>query len=201
MAGSTPRVAVLETGTSNIASVLAALRRVGAEPFLTSDVRDARDTERVMLPGVGAFGAAMRTLRDSGLAEAVAARVREGRPLLAVCLGLQLLCESSEESPGVEGLGVVPGTVRRFSEGVMVPHFGWNRVVPAEGACLLEEGYAYFANSYRLEAIPEGWSGATCEHGGPFVAALERGPVLACQFHPELSGAWGENLLRRWMEA
>ena len=153
-----------------------------------------------MLPGVGAFGAAMQRLVAAGLVDVLAERVRAGRPLLAICLGLQLLCESSAESPGVRGLGVVPGRVTRFDTGLRVPQLGWNFIKPEPACSLLTSGHAYFANSYRLTDTPAGWSAASAEYGGPFVAAFERGSVLACQFHPELSGRWGLQLLRRWLE-
>ena len=200
-AGRNPSVVVIRTGTANTASVLAGLSRAGAEPRLTSRAADIRDAGHVVLPGVGAFAAAMEALTtDDDLADAIRARVEDGRPTLCVCVGLQLLCESSEESPGVTGLGVVAGTARRFSGGVRVPQLGWNEVVPGEGCRLLTAGHAYFANSYRLVAAPAGWSAAMTDHGGPFVAAFERGAVVACQFHPELSGAWGLELLRRWLD-
>jgi imidazole glycerol phosphate synthase glutamine amidotransferase subunit len=120
---------------------------------------------------------------------------------LAICLGLQILAEESEENPGVRGLGVLPATVTRFADGLRVPQLGWNRVAAGDGARLLEDGAAYFANSFKLDNVPPGWTGATADHGGEFVAALERGPVLACQFHPELSGHWGQTLIERWLAA
>lgn len=195
------KVAVVRTGTANLASVLAGLQRAGAEPFVTEDAGVVASERRVVLPGVGAFGAAMGALRASGLADALVARVERAEPLLCVCLGLQMLAVSSEETPGVAGLGVVPGTVTRFRGDVRIPQLGWNAITPTPGARLLQAGHVYFANSYKLDAVPAGWEGATSDHGGPFVAALERGPVLACQFHPELSGAFGQALLSRWLEA
>ncbi|MFO7768475.1 MAG: imidazole glycerol phosphate synthase subunit HisH [bacterium] len=192
--------AVVRTGTANLASVLAGLRRAGADPFVAREPGDLERAGRIVLPGVGAFGAAMQTLEESGMRESVRRWFAEGRPALAVCLGLQLLGSGSEESPGVEGLGVVPPEAGRFEEGVRVPQLGWNRVEPSGECRLLEGGYAYFANSYRLETAPVGWKPAWSDHGGPFIAALERGPVLACQFHPELSGAWGQALLVRWLD-
>lgn len=192
------RVLVVRTGLANLASVLAGLRRAGAEAEVTHAPEAVLRADRVVLPGVGALGAAMETLRREGLDSALYQRIAEGRPTLCVCLGLQLLLEGSEESPGVPGLGVVPGHARRFA-GVRVPQMGWNAVAPEDGCRLLAPGHAYFANSFRLVDPPPGWAVATAEHGGPFVAAMERGPVLACQFHPELSGAWGLDLLRRWV--
>jgi imidazole glycerol phosphate synthase glutamine amidotransferase subunit len=192
---------VVRTGTANLASVLAGLRRAGAEPRFAESARDVAEARRVVLPGVGAFAAAMRQLETDGLVEALATRITAGRPTLAVCLGLQLLCEESDESPGARGLGVLPIRVGKYSDAVRVPQLGWNEVTPSEGCRLLEPGFAYFANSYRLAETPLGWSAALSEHDGPFVAAIEQGPVLACQFHPELSGGWGLCLLRRWMES
>jgi imidazole glycerol phosphate synthase glutamine amidotransferase subunit len=140
----------------------------------------------------------MAGLREAGLDQAIAARVRAGAPTFAMCVGLQVLFEASDESPDQEGLGVLPGRVGRFPEGVRVPQFGWNRIEPEPGCRYLEPGFAYFANSYRVQAAP-GCKVARAEHGETFVAALEQGHVVACQFHPELSGAFGHALLARWL--
>ncbi|MBN1241695.1 MAG: imidazole glycerol phosphate synthase subunit HisH [Spirochaetales bacterium] len=205
--GSTP-VVVARTGVANLASVRAAFARLGRETAPTSDPEAFARAPLAVLPGVGAFGPAMETLRATGLDEAVRRRLARGLPTLAICLGFQLLLEGSEEAPGLAGLGLVPGVARRFGEGVRIPQLGWNRVAPEadDGSALVEEGWACFANSYRLDscdaalARAAGWRPALAEYGGAFVAALERGTALACQFHPELSGAWGAALLRRWLE-
>jgi imidazole glycerol phosphate synthase glutamine amidotransferase subunit len=196
-----PEVVVVPTGTANLASVLVGLERAGASPRVSRDPREVSEAERVVLPGVGTLAAAAEQIRRAELEQPLADRVRRRRPLLAICLGLQLLCDESEESPGFEGLGVVPGRVTRFPGGVRVPQLGWNRIEPDPGCELLEAGYVYFANSYRLERAPEGFAAATSDYGGPFVAALEQGPVLACQFHPELSGELGLRLIERWLAA
>ena len=192
-------VTVIATGTANIASVIAGLRRGGVDPQITSDAAQVAAADRVVLPGVGSFGAAMSNLDHSGVGTVLAQRVEEGRPTLAVCVGLQLLCASSEESLGVAGLGVIRDEVTRFDDGVRVPQIGWNRVEPEPDTRYLKPGWAYFAHSYRLASIPDGWSGATATYGDRFVAGLERGAVLACQFHPELSGSWGAEVLSRWL--
>ena len=197
--GAPRRPVIVATGVANTASVQAALRRLGAEPVLSQDPEAVRTADQLVLPGVGAFGAAMQTLRERGLEEALRERLLSGRPTLTICLGLQLLCKASEESPGAVGIGLIDASLGRFGAGLRVPQMGWNRVEPTPGARLLTSGSAYFANSYRLAALPPGWEGATSDHGGPFVAALERGALLACQFHPELSGAWGQALLGRWL--
>lgn len=193
------RVGIVPTGVANVASVAAALRRVGAEPYGLATAGEVERAEFLVLPGVGAFGAAVTELDGRGLRAALVARITSGQRTLCICLGMQLLAEASEESPGARGLGVLPGTLRRFPAGVRVPHFGWNDVQANPRAVLCGNGRAYFANSYRLDIVPAGWLGATAEHGGGFVAALERGGVLACQFHPELSGAYGRGLLRTWL--
>lgn len=197
---STRPVLVVRTGSANIASVQAGLRRAGGEPELTEDPRAVIEAEHVVLPGVGALGQTKSRLDALGLSEALATRAESGRPLLAVCLGLQLLLEESEESPGVPGLGVVSGAATRFSDAVRVPQLGWNRVEAPEGALYLESGDYYFANSFRLGSEPEGCVAARADHGGWFTAAFERGALLACQFHPELSGGAGGRVLRRWLE-
>jgi imidazole glycerol-phosphate synthase subunit HisH len=193
-------VVVLPTGTANLASVLAAFSRLGASTRIAEDAAMVADAERVVLPGVGTFGAALAGLREAGLAEAIATRVRSGAATLAMCVGLQVLFEASDESPGIEGLALIPGRVGRFPETVRVPQFGWNRIEPADDCRFLAPGYAYFANSYRVEGAA-GCRIATAEHGGRFVAGLERDHVVACQFHPELSGAYGHALIARWLEA
>jgi imidazole glycerol phosphate synthase glutamine amidotransferase subunit len=197
---SNAEVIVVPTGTANLASVRAALMRLGARPRLAEDAAMIEDAGYVVLPGVGSFGATMAGLREAGLEDALAARVGAGRATLAMCVGLQVLFETSDESPDAVGLGAIPGRVGRFPDVVRVPQFGWNRVVPEPGCRFVEPGYAYFANSYRVLEAP-GCRVATAEHGGRFVAALERDRVLACQFHPELSGAYGHELIARWLNA
>jgi imidazole glycerol-phosphate synthase subunit HisH len=192
-------VLIVPTGTANLASVQAAFRRLGASPRVDEDPATILAASHVMLPGVGAFGAAMARLNRSGADRALVSRIAEDLPTIAICVGHQLLFETSDESPATAGLGVIPGHIGRFPEDVRVPQFGWNEVVPEPGCRLLARGHAYFANSYRATAAP-GWKIATAEHGGPFVAAMERGRVLGTQFHPELSGAYGHALLARWLE-
>ena len=194
-----PEVVIVRTGSANIASVSAAMTRLGTAPRITDEPDVVRGAAIAVLPGVGSFGAAMTRLRARGLDEAVRDRVRLDRPLLAICLGMQLLCESSDESPGVDGLGIVPAHVGRFACDERVPQMGWNRIDPSDSCSLLEPGWMYFAHSFRVERVTGGWCGATTDHGGRFVSALERGTLLACQFHPELSAASGLALMRRWM--
>ena len=191
---------VVPTGVANLASILALCERLGRCPRLAAAARDVEVASHVILPGVGAFGAAMETLEAKGFAGALRARIAAGRPTLAVCVGMQVLLEGSEESPGARGLGIVPGRARCL-RGRPLPQLGWNRVAAPEGAGLLDHGWAYFAHSYALDRPPPGWHSATVEYGGRFVAAIERGRCLATQFHPELSSAWGRALVERWLDA
>jgi imidazole glycerol phosphate synthase glutamine amidotransferase subunit len=185
------QVTIIDTGIANTASVTAAFERLGCDVALSHDPGLIEDAPFVVLPGVGNFGAGMRALRSCKLDRVIIDRVENDRPLMGICLGLQLLFDASEESPGIEGLGIINAMVTRFSDDVRTPQHGWNRVGGE---------YAYYSNTYRIETIPEGWDGETSTHGSPFVAYLRRGTTLACQFHPELSGAWGADLMRAWVE-
>jgi imidazole glycerol phosphate synthase glutamine amidotransferase subunit len=192
-------IMIVRTGLANMASVEAAFTRLGQRVVWTKDPQLILRSDRVVLPGVGAFGPAMGKMRELNLVEPLRERVAQGRPTLAICLGLQMLAAASEESPGAEGLASFEGQLERFPDGLVVPHLGWNRLVATSTCRLLRSGHVYYANSYRLREAPKGWTSATTDYGGSFVGALECGDVLACQFHPELSGAFGAALLERWL--
>jgi imidazole glycerol phosphate synthase glutamine amidotransferase subunit len=201
----TARIVILPTGTANTASVMAGLERAGASPRLAERPQDLESADGVVVPGVGSFKVARLQLEEGGFWEPLRRRVAERRPTLAICLGLQLLAEGSMEDPGGRGLGLIPTQVNRFPAHVRVPHMGWNKVTADPGCRLITDGEAYFANSYCLggeSPLPatqgQEWHLALTDHGGKFIAACESGSVLACQFHPELSGEYGSLLLRRW---
>jgi cyclase len=192
------RVAVIDSGVANLASVLCAFSALGADPFATRNPAEVREATHVVLPGVGRFQAGINALRLAGMDRAISDLHESGKPLLAVCLGMQLLGDGSEESPGVRGLGLFPGRFTRLPSTVRVPHLGWNRVHPGgEGA--FPKGMAAFANSYGLKEAPRGWHAAWTVHGEPFVSGLIQDRTLALQFHPELSGAFGMGLLQHWL--
>jgi imidazole glycerol phosphate synthase glutamine amidotransferase subunit len=210
----TRRVAFAATGVANLASIMAAFRRAGAEPYLAADPEELSDAPFAVVPGVGAFGAAMAALKAAGMDEAIKARIACRASTMGVCAGMQLFFDSSEESPGVAGMGIVPGAFKRFSPSLPVPQLGWNRVWPddpdqAERSSvgdepkvpqgLIRRGWAYFANSYRLTEAPAAYSTSLAEYGETFVAAVEGPGILLCQFHPELSGPWGLALIERWL--
>ncbi|HLZ45797.1 MAG TPA: imidazole glycerol phosphate synthase subunit HisF [Gemmatimonadales bacterium] len=192
-------VVIVDSGVANLASIAGALQRLGATAVISADPAVVREAERLVLPGVGAFGAGMAALRSRGLDAVIPELASRGMPILGICLGMQLLFEGSEESPESRGLGVIAGTCRRLPPNVRIPHLGWNQVSVEPGARFVTDGVAAFANSYALRERPDGWTAAWTTHGVPFVAALERQSVLACQFHPELSGSYGAALLERWL--
>lgn len=193
------RVAVIDSGVANLASVSSALDALHAEAIVTRDPAVIESATHVVLPGVGTLASGMQALRDASLDMIVRETVSQGKPLLAVCLGMQLLGEGSAESPDLDGLGIIPGRFEPLPSTVRVPHLGWNRVDPSPGGSVFSRGEAAFANSYCLTSAPDGWETAWTTHGRRFVSGLARGRTLACQFHPELSGAYGLSLLRRWL--
>ena len=198
-------ISLLDYGAGNVRSVRNAIRKLGYELVDVRSPEDILAAERLVFPGVGAFGAAMRRLYDLGYVEPLRAYLQEGRPFLGICIGLQCLFEGSEESPGVAGLGLIPGQVRRFEAGPLsVPHMGWNglRLVGASSLLGDHDGEKlYFVHSYHAEARPENaeWVAALTDYGTPFVSAVHRGRVAAVQFHPEKSGAAGLRLLQRFL--
>ena len=192
-------IQIVNTGVANIRSLQSAFDRLQQPWSLTVDVDQIESAPHVVLPGVGAFSAATAALDRLALRECLVDRIAADRPMLCICLGMQLLAESSEEAPGSVGLGVFPSPIKRFSDEVKVPQLGWNEVYPTSPGPFAA-GEAYFANSFRLSDCQAGWGVAESEYDGPFVSSIWRGRVLACQFHPELSGAWGQQLLSNWIE-
>ncbi|MEE2962310.1 MAG: imidazole glycerol phosphate synthase subunit HisH [Myxococcota bacterium] len=196
---SVPFVSILRTGLANLASVCAAFERLNVGWKVIEVEEEILDSDYLVLPGVGSFGACMEGLEKRALVSPLRERFSVGKPLLSICLGMQLAGQESEESPGSEGLGVVAGPVIRLPDTYSVPQIGWNKVISSPNHRYIRDGYAYFANSYAFGATVVGWDVATFDYGGEYVAAMERGPQLICQFHPELSGEWGETLLKRWL--
>jgi imidazole glycerol-phosphate synthase subunit HisH len=200
-------IAVLDYGIGNLASAHKALVHLGADARLVTDPDDAAQAAGVVLPGVGAFGRCAQALRSTGLVDAVGAALDAGVPFLGICVGFQLPFEGSEESPGVPGLGVLEGVVRPLPPGVKRPQMQWNQLITrAEGAegtasgllaGVPERAWVYFVHSYAPEMTPD--VVATCDYGGPVVAAAERGPLWGTQFHPEKSGAVGLAMLGNFL--
>jgi glutamine amidotransferase len=197
-------IAVLDYGIGNLRSAEKALQRVGGNARLTDDPAVVDAAAGVVLPGVGAFGRCMEALRESGLEAPARRAIDDGRPFLGICIGMQMLYEWSEEDPEVKGMGVLPGPVRLLPDGVKRPQMQWNRLDPVRAGIPLFDGlpdgaWVYFVHSYAPEAGPEVI--ATCDYGGPVVAAVQRGRLWATQFHPEKSGAAGLRLLANFVAA
>jgi glutamine amidotransferase len=195
------RIAVLDYGIGNLRSAQKALEHVGAEALLTGDPAQIAAAAGVVLPGVGHFGRCMQALRDAGLEDPARAAVDSGRPFLGICIGMQMLYEGSEEAPDVKGLGVLGGQVRLLPDGVKRPQMQWNqlehRATPML-AGLTDPVWMYFVHSYAPE--PSDDVVATCDYGGPVVAAVQRGNLWATQFHPEKSGPAGLAVLANFCE-
>jgi len=199
--GPTPLIAVLDYGIGNLRSAQKALEKAGADAHLTDDPALIATAKGVVLPGVGAFGRCMEALRATGLDHQALAAVESGRPFLGICIGMQLLYEKSEEDPGVPGLGILPGAVRRLPEGVKVPQMQWNTLEVRRPSPLLDglgdAPWMYFVHSFAPDDGSD--TVAVCDYGGPVVAMVERERLWATQFHPEKSGANGLRLLSNFV--
>ncbi len=197
--------AVIDYDAGNIKSVEKALQALGEEAVITRDRELLLCADRVILPGVGAFGDAMGKLNAYGLVEIIHEVIKRGTPFLGICLGLQLLFERSEESNGVPGLGVLKGEVLRIpdGEGLKIPHIGWNSLkFPQRGRLfegIAEDSYVYFVHSYYLKAAEKDVVKATTEYGVLIHASVEKDNIFACQFHPEKSSDVGLKILRNFI--
>jgi imidazole glycerol-phosphate synthase subunit HisH len=197
-----PPVAVLDYGVGNLHSAAKALDRAGADVRVVATVAAAGGAAGLVVPGVGAYGACLTGLASAGGAAAVAGWLEGGRPLLGICVGMQLLFEASEEGPVSDGVGVLPGKIRRLTGKVKIPHIGWDEVTVRPGSRLLaglgDGTRFYFVHSYAPE--PDGDAvAAVCDYGGRFAAAVEYGNLFGTQFHPEKSGAAGLALLANFV--
>jgi imidazole glycerol-phosphate synthase subunit HisH len=196
---------IIDYGSGNLRSVSKALEHLGAPNRISSDPADVASADRVILPGVGAFGACVESVRAGGFVPAIESFVASGRPFLGICVGMQIIAESGDESPGIPGLGMIEGRCPRFSRAAKIPHMGWNTVTRRGAASRLLAGipdgaYFYFVHSYFVradsagEACVVGWS----DYEEPFAAVYERDNVFATQFHPEKSQEWGLKLLQNF---
>lgn len=198
-------IAIIDYDAGNLKSVEKALLSIGEETIVTRKHDEILAADKVILPGVGAFGDAMRKLKEYGLVDTIHEAVDSGKPFLGICLGLQLLFRRSDESDGVEGLSILPGEILRIPDapGIKIPHIGWNSLEVSEGARLFkglgENPYVYFVHSYYLKADDDSIVAATAEYGGTLIhASVQKDNVYACQFHPEKSGSVGMQILKNF---
>ena len=198
-------IAIIDYDAGNIKSVEKALLSMGETPVLTRDPEVILQSDHIILPGVGSFGDAMENLNKFGLIDVIHEAINRKIPFLGICLGLQLLFESSEETPGVAGLGILKGKIVRIPEGsgLKIPHMGWNSLNVRKGAALFKglekEPYVYFVHSYYLKAENPSDVAATADYIVDFHAAVEHENIFATQFHPEKSGEIGLQILRNFV--
>ena len=199
-------IAIIDYDAGNLKSVEKALQSIGEDTIVSRDREEILRADKVILPGVGSFGDAMQKLRDYKLDEVIKEVTESGKPFLGICLGLQLLFERSEETPGVDGLGILKGEILRIPdhEGLKIPHMGWNSVKIKENARIFkdvpQDSYVYFVHSYYLKAGREEDVAATTEYSTLIHAAVEHDNVFACQFHPEKSSEIGLKILKNFVE-
>ena len=199
-------IAIIDYDAGNIKSVEKALHYLGEETTVTRDPQTLLNADKVILPGVGSFGQAMENLHTYGLVPVIHEIVEKKTPFLGICLGLQLLFESSEETPGVEGLGILKGKIVKIppAPGLKIPHMGWNSLTLQNQGRLFkgleEHPYVYFVHSYYLKAEEESIVQATTQYGVTIHASVEKGNVFACQFHPEKSSRAGLQMLKNFAE-
>jgi glutamine amidotransferase len=196
-------IALVSYGAGNLHSVFKALEKCGAEAEITNQKTVIEKADKILLPGVGAFGKAMEALISLNLVAALRKAVLDHKPFLGICVGLQLMFESSEESPGIEGLSMLKGHVRRFSPGVKIPHLGWNQVIQRGRSPLwsgIPDGsFFYFANSFHVCPVNSAVITGTTDYNGIFLSSLQNGNLFGCQFHPEKSQKWGLKILENFI--
>lgn len=197
-------IAIIDYGAGNLQSVKKAFDFIGAESVITNDPKVILSADKILLPGVGSFGDAMDSMQKNGLVETVKECALSGKPFLGICLGLQLLFEESEESPGVKGLGIFKGKIKKFSSdmGLKIPHIGWNSLEIKQKNTLFkdipENAYVYFVHSYYLHAEDENDIATVTNYGIDFHSAVGKNNIFATQFHPEKSGDVGLQILRNF---
>ena len=199
------KIAIIDYGMGNLHSAAKALEKVGAQVAVTRDPELVRQADKVVLPGVGAFGDCMKNLNERGLAPVIHEVIAAGKPFLGICVGLQMLFEGSEEDPGVAGLGIFKGMVRKIAApGLKIPHMGWNNLEYRTSSSLFQglppAAYVYFVHSYHAVPTDESCITAVTDYGGQVTAAVGRGLVQAVQFHPEKSSAVGLKILANFKE-
>lgn len=198
-------IAVIDYGMGNLRSVQKALEKVGADARITQQPQDLRNAAKIVLPGVGAMAPAMAKLRDLGMVEALHAAVKQGIPLLGICLGYQLLFDRSDEGGQSDGLGMIQGHVKRFTE-LKVPHMGWNQLTIRQPDCLLFSGTddgaeVYFCHSYYVDPTSQDDEATSTDYGINFASSVHRDNIYGVQFHPEKSQAVGLNILKNFVES
>lgn len=197
-------ITIIDYGAGNLASVQKAIEKNGATAYVSSNPNDLFYADKVIFPGVGAFGKAMEAIESIGMDKAIKDFIKTGKPFLGICLGLHLLFETSEENPGIAGLSVLKGAVKRFSRHIKVPHLGWNQLIQVQQSPLWvgipDNSYFYFAHSYYISPRNVDIVVGECHYDGNFPVAIKENNVFGLQFHPEKSQELGLNILKNFVE-
>lgn len=190
-------IAIINYGAGNLESVKRAFKKIGVDTTITDKKEDILKAEKIILPGVGSFNFIMKNLRDNKLEEPIKGAIKKGTPYLGICLGIQILFEKSEESPGIKGLSIFEGEVKRFATG-KIPQIGWNEIIPKNE--LFKKDFFYFVNSYFVVPKDKRIIGGETIYYKKFTSAIKYKNITAVQFHPEKSGKAGLEFLKRWVE-
>ncbi len=201
-------IAIIDYGMGNLASIENMIKKVGGKAFITSNEEDILNASAIILPGVGAFDHAVIKLNESGLDNVILKAVSKGKTLLGICLGMQLLFDSSEEG-ALNGLGIIPGKVFSFDledKTLKIPHMGWNKIYPKNISNeslyseLVQDNRFYFVHSFRVECLDDRHISATCLYGDEFTCSVQKGSVYGAQFHPEKSHKFGKSFFKKFLE-
>lgn len=196
-------IAIIDYGMGNLKSVTNALEKLGADAVVTRDKKVIKAARAIILPGVGAFGKCIENLEKLELLSFIKETIEEGKQYLGICLGMQVLFESSEEAPGIAGMGVLKGTVPRFTGNIKIPHMGWNNIKIVKEAEILQgienSEYFYFVHSYYCSPEDKGIVATTTPYGEEFASSVQKDNIFACQFHPEKSQGVGLKLLQNFI--
>lgn len=192
-------IAIIDYGAGNLTNVKNMLDHLGCESIITSDSDEIESASKIILPGVGAFGHIMENLREKGLDESIKKVISDKKPFLGICIGLQVLFDESEESPGIKGLGIFKGKVKKFTKG-KIPQIGWNNAIITKDYLDLNSGFTYFVNSFHVVPEDKNLIIFNTEYHEEFVSGIKKDNVLAVQFHPERSGEWGIDFLKKWLK-
>ncbi len=189
-------ITVIDYGVGNIKSVQKAFTKMGIKSIISTESQKIEEATKLVLPGVGNFGDVMQELRKLGFDKILITKIQEETPFLGICVGMQILFETSSEAEGINGLGIFRGRVQKFTQG-KIPHIGWNEIIPRKSR-VLKKGYVYFANSFYVVPKDDSIISAETDYFVRFPSAIEKDKITAFQFHPEKSGIFGLNILKRW---
>lgn len=193
-------ITIIDYGAGNIKSVANMLKTLGQDYVVTNKAEEILNAEKIIFPGQGHFAQSMQALKSTGMDKILKQVIAQGTPFLGICLGLQILFEKSEEAPGIEGLGVIKGEVKKFTQG-KIPQIGWNKIQTTKNNSILCDEYYYFVNSFYVVPEDESVISSLTDYGIKFASSIEKDNLIAVQFHPEKSGTVGLETIKKWLQA